>query len=419
MSKFSLSVRLGLIFTMTGVAFGIRAPIVIDGEFDDWASVGVAATDALGDSVSEVDLGRLWLSDDDDYLYLRFETTAEIDASENNELRLFIRGENGQELEWHLGGRTGVYRFGGSVTATSLDYTQIGFRQMPTVSTTVLEIGVALDAVPDGVNQLFSGMNVEVWLEERAGGDRLPDAGSISYVLGQGALPEETVIDFEKHRTSDLRIVTYNVLFDRIFNLLYADSFRRQIEAVRPDVINFQEIFGHTAEETRSLIEGWLPLEEGAQWYASEPSTEFGDTITVSRFPITRFWTLDALNSGTGNLAVELDTRELLGYYTIVINAHPPCCANDNARQVEVDQIIAFLRSGVTTEVGQAIEQNTPIIFAGDMNFVGRAQQPRTLLEGDIVNESNFGEDYVPDWDGSALSSVVPRHSESWWLHLD
>ena len=281
MSKFSLSVRLGLIFTMTGVAFGIRAPIVIDGEFDDWASVGVAATDALGDSVSEVDLGRLWLSDDDDYLYLRFETTAEIDASENNELRLFIRGENGQELEWHLGGRTGVYRFGGSVTATSLDYTQIGFRQMPTVSTTVLEIGVALDAVPDGVNQLFSGMNVEVWLEERAGGDRLPDAGSISYVLGQGALPEETVIDFEKHRTSDLRIVTYNVLFDRIFNLLYADSFRRQIEAVRPDVINFQEIFGHTAEETRSLIEGWLPLEEGAQWYASEPSTEFGDTITV------------------------------------------------------------------------------------------------------------------------------------------
>lgn len=47
----------------------------------------------------------------------------------------------------------------------------------------------------------------------------------------------------------------------------------------------------------------------------------------------------------------------------------------------------------------------------GDLNMVGGPQPLDTLLNGDIVDESTYGADSSPDWDGSALTDAHPLHN--------
>jgi endonuclease/exonuclease/phosphatase family metal-dependent hydrolase len=53
----------------------------------------------------------------------------------------------------------------------------------------------------------------------------------------------------------------------------------------------------------------------------------------------------------------------------------------------------------------------TPFINMGDFNLVGYSQQVKTLRDGDIVNEAEFGEDSPPDWDGTSLVDLFSRHT--------
>ena len=67
--------------------------------------------------------------------------------------------------------------------------------------------------------------------------------------------------------------------------------------------------------------------------------------------------------------------------------------------------MMAFVR---TARNGGIITPDSPMIILGDMNLVGLAQQQRTLLTGDIVDENRFGSDFAPDGDGSALADLKP-----------
>jgi hypothetical protein len=55
------------------------------------------------------------------------------------------------------------------------------------------------------------------------------------------------------------------------------------------------------------------------------------------------------------------------------------------------------------------VKKNTPVIFTGDTNFVGLKQQRTTILQGDIVNESKYGKDFLPDWDNTFLEDAKPK----------
>jgi hypothetical protein len=46
------------------------------------------------------------------------------------------------------------------------------------------------------------------------------------------------------------------------------------------------------------------------------------------------------------------------------------------------------------------------------MNLVGLNRQVETLLTGDIANENNYGIDFNPDWDGTALEDSKPQNPE-------
>ena len=57
------------------------------------------------------------------------------------------------------------------------------------------------------------------------------------------------------------------------------------------------------------------------------------------------------------------------------------------------------------------LESETPFIHVGDFNLVGYRQQVITLRDGDIDNESQYGEDFLPDWDNTAIVDLFSRHT--------
>ncbi len=410
------------------VALADRAPIAIDGAFSDWSAVAPALADTAGDAgASGIDMTAVHLADDDEFLFIRVEFVSELDLAEFNALRLYLDTDNnnatglavsniGAELEVRLGDRTGVfYPPPGAVGLATLE--AVRFRSQPTVTATSFEIAIARDVSPDGANALFPlgpAPTVRLFLRDEAAGDQAPDgASSISYTLDQGdPLPPSPAIPFGKERPTDLRVMTYNVLFDSPWDPGEEERFGRQLAAIQPDIVNFQEVFNHSAAQAAALVNTWVPLPVGESWGAAEQN----DCITVSRFPIVDSWPLD------GNLAVLIDATAGIGAQMLIINAHTPCCGNDSGRQAEIDRIMAFVNDGdprIPFNLAGMLDlpSVSPILITGDLNLVGLSQQLTTLLTGDIINEGagsgQFGFDFDPDWDGTPLTNLIPRHTHT------
>ncbi len=78
-------------------------------------------------------------------------------------------------------------------------------------------------------------------------------------------------------------------------------------------------------------------------------------------------------------------------------------------RQRASDAIISWIGDAKKNGGNITLLQNTPIIIAGDFNFVGSIEPERTLLTGDIQDEVTFGADTKPDWDNSDLTDLTPK----------
>lgn len=70
MKRFAAATAIGCL--MTPAAFGDYFTATIDGDFTEWATVSVAASDAVGDNtgVGTIDIGDIKIGNDDDFLYL-------------------------------------------------------------------------------------------------------------------------------------------------------------------------------------------------------------------------------------------------------------------------------------------------------------------------------------------------------------
>ena len=213
------------------LAFGVAAlaplagqsPIVIDGRFSDWDRVEIAYTDSTGDG-GNIDFGRIWLASDDRFFFVRFQTEAEILLNDNNDISIYLDTDSnpntgfqiagiGAELQWRPGLRSGVFRPTSGVSSNVIQ-DDISFRGAPTVSAAEFEIAFGLDAMPDGLNLLFTGGQVGVVLVDGPR-DQVPEIGdSLEHtLLGDDALTGD-VIPINRQGEDDLRLVTFNVLND-------------------------------------------------------------------------------------------------------------------------------------------------------------------------------------------------------------
>ncbi len=395
-------------------AFSQAARIFIDGDFSDWQNLIPIYTDPIGDQVSgDIDFGQLWIANDERFLFLRIEVGAEINLQNDNDLILFLDTDNnpttgtqihgiGAELEWNFGDRTGIFVSG--VDSFSISHRHIDLVTAPTVTSTQFEIAIDRYVEPVYPIPLFPEDTLKIMFADLTGGDLLPDSGiSITYTFDDTSLPPLPSITLRRYDTDHLRLLTYNVSFSGLFDPSRVQCFDRILNAIKPDIIGFQEIYGYSAEETASLIESMLPSTGQQQWYSSRVDP---DIITISRYLICSTYPID------GNGAFLIDLRPMYDTDLLLIVAHLPCCENNTERQLEIDAIMAFMRDAKAPGGILDLEPGTPIIIMGDMNLVGYRQQLETLLTGEIVNVDIYGQPFTPDWDGTDLADLSPRQTD-------
>lgn len=388
--------------------------ISLDGNFDDWQSVPIAS-DTSNDSPGSNGLlfEHVKVTNDERFLFVKFQINKDIDISEDNTIRLYLDTDNnsqtgvsingiGAELMFRFGNRFGTYYAAGGGQQT-VYFDDLRLRALPSVTSDRFEIAIARDTTVGG-QPLFPSDTIRVLFWDAPGGDLIPAIGSeITYTFSEGG-PGTEEIPFEREQLDDLRMATFNLWNDGPWQPGKGPRFGRLLAATDADIIHFQEVYQHSAQDAKNFVEQWVDeYQPGSGWYAAGNA----DRKTVSRFPIMGSWSLSG-----GNLATLIWPLPLMDTKVLVINAHLPCCGNDSGRQAQVDAIMAFVRNAREPGGQLTLDPETPIIISGDMNFVGDAQQLETLLTGDIVNNGQHGPSFSPDWDGSELVQVWPRQTE-------
>ena len=387
-------------------------PINIDGQFHDWDNVEIAYSDMEGDGMS-ADFGDVKITYDMEFLFIYFNFhNGEYLMQDGNAFHLYIDADNnastgldfhgiGAELDWTFGQREGVFYInGGSEIIWQNDLT---LRIGPTITSTEFEIAISRESDVLTLNE--SQVLVEgkiVIAEAPPNSDTVPNEdGGIYFSIGEDTVPLPEPIPLERKHEDDIRIVTYNTWNDGFLDEERQPHFKRIIQALDPDVIALQEHWDW--DEIDDIIQSWFPDEP---WHASWTHR---DMVVLSRFSIIDDASLISSGRTMGAL---LDTEEELGKNLLIINSHLSCCANNEDRQQQVDEFLSVWREWISNENGPFnLEDETPFVHVGDFNFVGYRQQVETIRIGDIVDENEYGEDFLPDWDNTAVVDLFSRHT--------
>ena len=382
--------------------------IYLDGYFEEWSALPPTWTDGLGDGggANGVDFDNLWITEDEDFLYICFETTGEIVLQESNQLILYIDNDQntstgypipnmGADIVWEFGDRIGFLFY--DDTYDDIDWVPLRLAVGPTHSGNRFELCILKDAVSSG-RPFFPQDDINLQIRDAdGGGDWIPDMFTvIPYTLNQGSLDPYETIELTRN-TGPVRMITYNVYQDRLWNYWAEPSYERILQALDPDVIAFQEIYDHTATQTRQQIEGWL----GTGWDAAQVS----DKVFLTRGDIIGQW---SIADGRAGAFLSTPVGDL-DHDFLVIDCHLSCCSADDNRQMQCDAIMDFIRDARTAGGDIDLTADNPIIITGDMNFVGLGRQLETLLTGDIEDEATYGPDFAPDWDDTDFIDLQSR----------
>lgn len=381
--------------------------IILDENFSDWESGATSFLDKKGDgNASGIDFTDVKISNDDRFLFVFFNLSQEINIQEGNNINIYIDIDNnlstglnkngiGADIIYNFGLRKGqIYR---NNNVFDIFHDDIGLITSPTVTSDRFEMSVSRN-ISLGNIQIIMGNTIKIVLsDENINGDKAPDSnGGLEFNIDNSKVFLPFPFSINKPNPKEIRVVSYNVLRDNLFSTSLRQNYRRIIQATEPDIIGFCEIYDNDGGQTAALMETFLPSMGSQKWYHASVNP---DIRVVSRYPIVNSRSID----GNGAFHINLGDKQLL-----YIVAHLPCCNNDNDRQVEVDKIMAFIR-GVKFGISPFnIPLNSPIIIVGDMNLVGKNQQLSTFLTGDIVNNSSFGPDFMPDWDNTSLEDAKP-----------
>ncbi len=392
------------------LTYGLNSQIVIDELFDDWDNEVLIADDTGDEFGNELGIDYLHVASDKEYIYFKVIFTKEINFQENQNFTIYIDIDNnantgfkvngiGSDLSYTPGFRSGFLNVGGGSINTTHD--DIGLITAPTFSSHEFEFGIKRSESVSGTTYIMADM---VKITSRVGGalttDNLPDQnGGFEYELQNTEVPIDENYNLSKAEESDIRIVSFNSEFDGFFDGIRGAKQRSILSALDPDIIAFQEIYDHSANDVKDVIENILPLDNG-EWYAEKI---FPDIITVSKYPITE------KHSINGNGVFNIQALEEPNKSLILFNCHFSCCDNNLERQEEIDELMSFVREMKESPGPITVQTDSPFIILGDLNLVGFDEQYKTLITGDIQDEFNYGADFEPDWDGSDMIDLKPR----------
>ena len=384
--------------------------ITIDGLFDDWNTVPVAYQDSMDADAIE-DLADLKIANDNEFLFLKFGFyNNEHLLQDFNDIRLYIDADNnpktglqvngiGAELQWCFGCRDGIYHTTSGMN--TIDQSDIVLRSAPTITSLEFEIAISLKCDPMTSGGLQIPDTISIVLVSSDMSDSIPsETGGVLYTIDKNLINQPDPIPLKRNQAGQIRVLTYNTLANGLLDINRVDRFHRILQALKPDILAFQEQSGGNL--VTSLIRDWFQNRDYA-------GVELGNNnIVVSPYPILN----QALITRSGRtMAVLLGTETVLGANLLILNSHLACCTNNESRQQDADEIVMVMKEWQEGEGPFEIPQKTPIIHVGDFNLVGHSQQLKTLVEGDILDEETYGEDFLPDWDGSPLTDLFSRHT--------
>jgi endonuclease/exonuclease/phosphatase family metal-dependent hydrolase len=393
----------GLLLLVPGLLFPQSIPVTIDGEFGDWENASLLYESDVIESNEEAALQvvRLWGANDDNFLFLRIKLNREITLLENNPLVLLLDTDYdlatgyaphsaGAELKWEFGTRRGMFYRNGQ--GHTIRFSNIRLRTAPSVSSNEFEIAIGRQSAPDNIHSLFRSDTVRVFL-----GNFQDDPGAFikgTYVFDPEPVAPPEPIPLERMDDSDLRIIGFNAWDDRLFDSRLTNQYRRILTALDPDIIAFQEIWNHSAQETQNRLDELFP-DSDVQWHAIKMDN---GNVTVSRFPVLQSWRIMNRRRLTASL---IDTREQFGTQLLLINVHFRCCASgEDDRWGEIAAIVDFLEDARQPGGRLHLDDDTPVVLVGDFNLVGSRDQLSEIKTA------------IRDWDGNGVNMVRARQTE-------
>jgi len=407
--------------------------ILIDEDFSDWDDVETFYEDPAGDNLyGTFDFKTMWVTNDDENLYIRIQTTQNIVLVNNSTdgvyMTLYIDTDNdastgksidgmGAEIEYTFGTRRGRSYL---TVERTIYHDDIGFIGAPTFSGNEFEFAISRDARISGL-PFFTSNTIKIKFVAYTSStlsayyDRTPDLGGFEYTFQSGEIDPPPSFSINKQSVEYLRILAYNIERDKITNDTpdIQQKFNNVFSAVQPDIIGFSEVYSSSSQAVADRVENYLPSGDGQQWY-NRKITGY-DVVLVSRFIIKNSYPIETKNvsdAHNASSAFLLDLRPKYESDMLIIVAHPKCCltdgSEDSKRQNQFDAIMAFLRNAMNSGGVLTIPPNIPVVIMGDMNLVGDRRQYNTLITGNIYFNGLWGEDFAPDWDGSFLDDAKP-----------
>lgn len=392
---------LAILLIIANASYG---QVAVDGLYDDWNDSHFSIDDAF--DVQDVDIKKVWLSNDEERLYIRIDANENFDLQDDEDIAIFIDADNdfttgfsvngiGAEFSYYFERKEGFINFPNDFD--QVGHFDLGVIAIPTTTSKIFEVAINRAASTNG-GSLSMGDEIRISVQN-GNKDFVPNEdGGFLYEMKS----EETFIaefDLQKRSDEHLRVMSYNVLRDGFLDFSQVGHLEDILVAMQPDVIAFQEIYDQPLSELAILINQLMPLPDGREWDYAKTGP---DIIVFTRGFIEAFAPIDG--NGVFLLYDEAEENPMILY-----NVHLPCCANDDERQTEIDRILSILREkNNSNQIDFEYPENAPTIITGDFNMVGLEQNYLSFIEGDIVSEFFFGQDFAPDWNGNNLIDANP-----------
>lgn len=389
--------------------------ISIDGAFGDWA--GIAGTvDPAGDaSAGGIDFEVLKHHVGEHELYVYVRTSAPIDWRASR-IKLYVDtdgeatsglpfGNLGADHVWDFssGFGSGTYYSGNrSIALGKGTFISAGG---PIAPSTEYEFSIPLAHFGQGSG---AALTSRFFLRADNVGDFVPD-NFADYTV---AIPERQShrrmnTDWRKIHPSDVRIISWNVYQDGPYAPEKdAGAFGRQLKALNPDIIHFQELYGASTTWVRNFLQEWIPAPPGRFWFTAKKH----DCVTASLFPIVRSWAVD------NNLFVEINLQSVWGTNAIMLNAHTPAFSDGEPGRVEETR--NFLGWIESAREGGILKADMPLLLVGDFNTGTTTPELISMRTGIYPDGTGRRAEMVSGF--GELSDLSPLHFDSphtWTWH--
>ncbi|MBL1216303.1 MAG: hypothetical protein D8M59_02280 [Planctomycetes bacterium] len=416
------------------------APVVIDGDFSDWADLIPSSPNIFPTSdTTFADIGFVWTRADSQWLYLRFEMrrvlnlqgmdgtiTLRLDLDGNPDTGATLEGLSDKltmggvdvELLFSPTGARGrpmgtsarIYRTDGSASSTMNPYL-LKTSFAPTYATDSVELRISRDGIEAGEGNPIArtiavgstGVQGQLFATDRTGmlvdhSDvfRFPSEDFEASSTGSpAALPFPTP---SRAPGTRVRCISWNVHRGELFKSPAA--FARVLTALDPDVICFQELdFNATTDKLQQWLRQYLV--DGDSWEARvSPNTGTGvasrlSTVAVGPTVMPAVGTTNRSLRATSLLIGVPGSGLTPGRRIVFISTHMKCCgtAGDSSdlKRIEEGNLIHTLLRRIRYDADPS-----GIVVMGDFNLVGSRAPLDAIMRAE-------------DLDGSDLLDVAPN----------